>query len=68
MSPAHHALERLTRNTEQVGQIPLRNLRAMRKLKANPVSINIRQAGQVNVAQQQVNVHEDETDPGVSQG
>ena len=61
MSPAQHALERLTRSAEQVGQIPLRNLRAMRELKANPVNINIRRAGQVNVARQQVNVHDEET-------
>ena len=36
----------------------LRNLKAMRELKASPISVNIGQAAQVNVAQQQLNVEE----------
>ena len=40
----------------------------LRDLQANPININIQQADQVNVAQQQVNVHGGETDPGISQG
>ena len=34
----------------------LRNLKALRDLKTMPVNVNIAQAGQVNVAQQQVNL------------
>ena len=34
----------------------LRNLRALRELKQSPIQVNIQQAGQVNVGQQQVNV------------
>ena len=36
-----------------------RNLKAMRELRADPLQISIGQAGQVNVANQQVNLHED---------
>jgi len=41
---------------ERFNQMFLRNLKAMRELKASPININIGQADQVNVAQQQVNV------------
>ena len=51
---------------ERFNQMFLRNLRALRELQANPININIRRADQVNVAQLQVNVHERDTDPGVS--
>ena len=59
--------ERLMPLVERFNQMFLRNLRALRELKANPISINIRRADQVNVAHQQVNVHGEGTDPGVSQ-
>ncbi len=48
--------ERLMPLMERFNVMFLRNLRALRELKAHPVNINIGQAGQVNVAQQQVNV------------
>jgi hypothetical protein len=32
----------------------------LRELQANPININIQQADQVNVAQQQVNVHDED--------
>ena len=60
--------ERLMPVIERFSQMFLRNLRALRELKANPISINIRRADQVNVAQQQVNVREQETDPGITRG
>ena len=41
---------------ENVNDGVLRNLRAMRELKGLAVNVNIGQAGQVNVGQQQVNV------------
>ena len=41
---------------ERFNQMFLRNLKALRELKASPINVNISQAGQVNVAQQQVNV------------
>jgi len=50
--------ERLMPLMERFNQMFLRNLRAMRELKTHPISINIGQAGQVNVGQQQVNVKE----------
>ena len=43
---------------ERLNAVFLRNLRALRELRADPVQINIGQAEQVNVAQQQVNLHE----------
>ena len=48
--------ERLMPVMDRFNVMFLRNLRAMRELKAHPVNINIGQAGQVNVGQQQVNV------------
>ena len=48
--------ERLMPLMERFNLMFLRNLRAMRELKTNPVNINIGRAGQVNVGQQQVNV------------
>jgi len=48
--------ERLMPLMERFNRMFLRNLRVMRELKIHPVSINIAQAGQVNVGQQQVNV------------
>ena len=42
--------------SERFNQMFLRNLKALRELKASPINVNIGQAGQVNVAQQQVNV------------
>ena len=48
--------ERLMPLMERFNLMFLRNLRAMRELKTNPININIGQAGQVNVGQQQVNV------------
>ena len=41
---------------ERFNQMFLRNLKALRELKVSPINVNIGQAGQVNVAQQQVNV------------
>lgn len=41
---------------DRFNQMFLRNLKALRELKTMPININIGQAGQVNVAQQQVNV------------
>ena len=38
----------------------LRNLKAMRELRADPVQINIGRAGQVNVGGQQENLHEED--------
>ena len=43
---------------ERFNAMFLRNLKAVRDLKASPISVNIRQAGLANVAQQQVNVKE----------
>ena len=37
----------------------LRNLKALRELRADPIQVNIGRAGQVNVGGQQVNVHEE---------
>ena len=54
--------ERLTPLLERFNQMFLRNLKAMRELKSMPVNINIGQAGQVNVAQQQVNMQEDKAE------
>lgn len=48
--------ERLMPLIERFNLMFLRNLRVMRELKTHPISINIGQAGQVNVGQQQVNV------------
>jgi hypothetical protein len=48
--------ERLMPLVERFSQMFLRNLRALRELKTNPININIGQAGQVSVGQQQVNV------------
>ena len=49
---------------ERFNQMFLRNLRAMRDLKANPININIVQAGQVNLAQQQVNIQRENSVSG----
>jgi len=51
--------ERIMLIMERFNQMFLRNLRALRELKAHPISVSIGQAGQVNVGQQQVNVHEE---------
>lgn len=48
--------ERLMPLMDRFNQMFLRNLRALRELKTHPVNINIGQAGQVNVGQQQINV------------
>lgn len=48
--------ERLMPLMERFNVMFLRNLRAMRELKGFAVNVNIGQAGQVNVGQQQVNV------------
>ena len=48
--------ERLMPLMERFNQMFLRNLRALREIKTHPVNINIGQAGQVNVGQQQINV------------
>ena len=50
--------ERLMPLIERFNRMFLRNFRALRELKANPININIRRADQVNVGQQQVNVHD----------
>ena len=47
---------------DRFNQMFLRNLKALRDLKTMPVNVNIAQAGQVNVAQRQVNI----TDKGDS--
>ena len=41
---------------DRFNQMFLRNLKALRELKVSPINVNIGQAEQVNVAQQQVNV------------
>ena len=44
--------------TDRCNQMFLRDLRALRELKANPVNINIGQGAQLNLAQQQVNIQQ----------
>jgi hypothetical protein len=48
--------ERLMPLMERFNQMFLRNLRVLRELKTHPININIGQAEQVNVGQQQVNL------------
>ena len=44
--------------TDRFNVMFLRNLRVLRELKNNPVNINIGQGGQLNLAQQQVNIQQ----------
>ncbi len=53
---AYFHTARLMPLMERSNRMFLRNLRVLRKLKIHPASINIAQAGQVNVGHQQVNV------------
>ncbi|MDD4890075.1 MAG: hypothetical protein PHU85_09100 [Phycisphaerae bacterium] len=48
--------DRLAAMLDRFNLMFLRNLDALRRLKSSPVNINIGQAGQVNVGQQQVNL------------
>ena len=53
---------------ERFNQMFLRNLRALRELKEHPININIGQAGQVNLAEQQVNIQPKKASPRKSHG